>query len=570
MKNSTLSALLWLSLFSTSLVYAEDKRPNIIVIMSDDAGYTDLGSFGGEIDTPNLDELANSGLRLGSFYSNARCSPTRASLLTGVDAAHVGFGGGVVGDWVRELPFPAHRARLTYTQPLVSELLSNNGYQTMMVGKWHLGGSYIKDGSKAMRDQWRAVHPESMKLTKEEMELEYLALPPQRGFQQSFVFHSAQGNLFFRPDQAHPYYEGNSKADLDYDYSYNMHCFTDNDFSRKNYSGCHEKSGKAFYATDGITDRAVEMIDTATKNEAPFFMYVAYRAPHLPLQAPEELVQKYLNKYQNLQSVMENRHKNLVKLGLFPEDAEIRGSNYLWTNKDKTKVEQVRLKAAVHAAMMEKIDENVGKLVSSLKANNEYDNTIIVYISDNGAAAHIGDLMNAPYAGVKALIWEGGARTHGIVNWPGVIKPNTISKDVVWVGDLLPTFLEITNTDFPKTFRGEHVRQPDGRSILPVLKGQKLAPPEALFINDKGQQSIIYQGKWKLLIEPGWYLQTAAAPGIVYELYDLDKDPGEVKNIVDEHPKLVAKLLGMVEKWKRENKIVEYSEIIKLKPKDPY
>lgn len=558
--------LLYVASFSLN---AKDNRPNIVVIMSDDAGYTDLGSFGGEIDTPSLDELATNGLKFTNLYSNARCSPTRATLLTGVDAAHVGFGGGVVGDWVRELPFPAHRARLKYEQPLISELLKDNGYQTMMVGKWHLGGSYMKDNPD-MQTQWKKVHPTQMRLTQEELEMDYLALPPQRGFQQSFVFHSAQGNLFFRPNDAQPYYENNKKAQLDFSKRYNMHCYYDNAYSKQHYSGCHGKSGSAFYATDGITDRAIDMVKRASKQDAPFFMYVAYRAPHKPLQAPEELVQKYLKRYKDLQAVAHYRHKNLVDLGMFSASAPTRKANNMWVKQAPEKIEQYRLKAALHGAMMEKIDDNVGRLVKSLKDNGELNNTLLIYLSDNGAASHIGDLMNKPYAGVKALLWEGGARVHGIVHWPDSVKPNSIANDTVWVGDFTPTFLELSNTEFPKAYRGKPARKPDGRSIVPLLKGESMAPPGAIFFNDKGQQSVIYKGKWKLLIEPGWYLQTRAEPGIAIELYDIKNDPGEVNNLADKKPNLVAKLIAMCEQWKTENGIVDYAEIIKMKPKDPF
>ncbi|MGJ8679550.1 sulfatase-like hydrolase/transferase [Paraglaciecola sp.] len=545
-------------------------RPNIVVILSDDAGFTDLGSFGGEIDTPNLDAMAKEGMRFSSFYSNARCSPTRASLLTGVDAAHVGFGGGVVGDWVRELPFKAHRARLSYEQPLISELLGNNGYQTLMVGKWHLGGSYIKNHPEKMAAGWRKTHPASMKLTPQEMEADYLALPPQRGFQQSFVFHGAQGNLFYTPADKHEYYEGNSPAKLKYDYQYQMNCYNKTAFEKKYYSACHGKSGQAFYATDGMTDRAVEMISDAAKKPEPFFMYVAFRAPHKPLQAPEPLVQKYLKRYQDLQNIADTRHTNLVKEGMYPKDAKANSNNHKWTKQPEDKIEDFRLMSAVHGAMMEKLDENVGKLIQGLKQSGEYENTLIVYMSDNGAASHIGDLMNKPFRGVKALLWEGGARAHAIATWPGVIKPDSMNHDLIWVGDWLPTFLNITNTSFPKTFRGSVPRQPDGRDVLESLKGQQQAPPEALFFNDKGQQSVIYQGRWKLLMEAGWYLQASAVPGVQYELYDLQNDPGESNNLATDKPELVKKLEKLSQAWKAENQIVDYAEIIKIKPQDPF
>lgn len=548
---------------------AKDTRPNIVVILSDDAGYTDLGSFGGEIDTPNLDALAKDGMKFSAFYSNARCSPTRATLLTGVDAAHVGFGGGVVGDWVRELPFEAHRARLPYEQPLISELLADNGYQTMMAGKWHLGGSYIKN-NPALENAWKKTHPPQMKLTQAEKEADYLALPPQRGFQKTFVFHGAQGNLFYRPEDNHEYWVGNKKAKLEYKTTYQMNCYAGTPYAKKHYSACDGKQGKAFYATDGMTDRAMQMVEEASQKDSPFFLYVAHRAPHKPLQAPQPLVDKYLKRYKNLQKVADNRHQGLVNQDLFPADAKYRNNNYKWNQSDQKKVDDYRLKAALHGAMMEKLDENVGKLVKKLKDTGEYENTLIVYMSDNGAAAHIGDLMNTPYNGVKALLWEGGARAHAIATWPGVIKPGTINRDIVWVGDMVPTFLEISGTKFPETFRGKTPRKPDGRSVLASLKGENMTPPKAIYFNDKGQQSVIYQGRWKLLIEPGWYLQTLAKPGIAIELYDLQKDPGETNNLADKKPELVKKLTKMIDQWRVENKIVDYAEIIKLKPQDPY
>lgn len=557
-----------LLVLSTS-VLAKDSRPNIVVILSDDAGYSDLGAFGGEIDTPNLDELAQSGMRFSQFYSNARCSPTRASLLTGVDAAHVGFGGGVVGDWVRELPFSAHRGRISYEQPLISELLASNGYETMMAGKWHLGGSYIKRNPEKLAPLWEKTHT-AMKLTPEEMELDYLALPPQRGFQKSFVFAGAQGNLFYTPEDDHPYYEGNDRATLEYSQDYDMYCYAKSPAEKSRYGACHGKSQKAFYATDGMTDRAVEMIKDAAKTPSPFFLYAAFRAPHKPLQAPTELVEKYLARYQDLQKMVDERYEGLVKSGLFPKGAESKSAKHVLKGLSDKKVDELRLIAAVHAAMMEKIDENVGKIVRQLKASGEYDNTLILYFSDNGSAAHTDGLMNVPYRGVKALLWEGGARTHAIASWPGVIPQNTVSDNLVWVGDIAPTLLDITQTPFPKTFHGKTPRKPDGRSVFTTLKGEDQSPPEAIFFNDKGQQSIVYQGRWKLLIEPGWYLQTLEAPGTAYELYDLHTDPAETNNIAKLHPKLVKRLTAMSERWKSENSIVDYSKIIQLKPRDPY
>ncbi|VGO12775.1 Arylsulfatase [Pontiella desulfatans] len=535
-------------------------RPNIVIIMSDDSGYTDLGCYGSEIDTPNLDQLAAKGLRLGNFYTNGRCSPTRASLLSGLDCAKVGFGGGVVGDWVREMPYPAHRARMPYDIPLLPELMKAAGYRTLMSGKWHMGGSTMKF-HKSQQKQWKHYH-QGWELTEEEMEQDFLGLPLQRGFDEYFGLYGAQDSLFFVPGQYHPMMEGNEPAKLKYDREYTMHCFS----KRKdlNYNVNHGKTGKAFYATDGVTDRAIEMIRDAAGQEQPFMLYVAYRAPHKPLQAPDGLVRKYLEKYEDLDAIGTDRVAGLKKEKLYPEAAEYRKA---WIPPAR---EEMRLQLAIHSAMIEKIDENVGRLVDTLDASGELDNTLVLYFSDNGAAAHLQGIMNAPYHGVKALMWEGGTKTHFIASWPGKIKPGTISHEQAWVGDILPTCLELAGADYPDTFRGKKTEALAGRSMLPILQGTSRDPAEALFFNDKGQQAIIFQGRWKLLIEPGWYLQTRDKPGIAYELYDLETDPAETRNLANEKPEMVQNLSKKCEAWIKECGIVDYAKLIELRPNDPY
>lgn len=537
-----------------------DDRPNIVVIMTDDSGYTDLGCFGGEIDTPNLDKLAASGIRLSNFYSNGRCSPTRASLLSGLDCAKVGFGGGVVGDWVREMPYPAHRGRLPYDVPLLPELLKDAGYRTLMSGKWHMGGSLMKT-KPGRREVWKQYH-EGWELTDEEIELDYLALPLQRGFDEYFGLYGAQDSLFFVPGQYHAIMEGNDNAKLTYDREYNMHCYS----KRKDlpYTVNHGKSGKAWYATDGVTDRAIEMIsDASGKDKDPFFLYVAYRAPHKPLQAPEELVQKYYEKYEDIRAIESARAEGLKKQGLCDPDLDFKPA---WFDPNKEK--DFRIQMAVHSAMIEKVDENIGRIIQSLKEKGELDNTLILYFSDNGNAAHLDSIFNTPYKGVKALLWEGGCKTHFIASWPGRIKPGTITHEQVWVGDVLPTCLELAGAEYPKTFRGKETEELPSRDMMPVLEGKKREPMEYLFFNDKGQQSVIWQGKWKLLIEPGWFTMTQEVPGLQYELYDMENDPTEQKNLASAKPEIVKMLEGKCNAWIKEQGIVEYGKLLELRPGD--
>jgi arylsulfatase A-like enzyme len=546
---------------ATSCIAAD--RPNIIIMMTDDSGYSDLGCYGGEIDTPNLDQMADGGLRFRNFYNNGRCSPTRASLMTGRDSAHAGFGAGTLGGWNREMKLPAYRARMPYDLPTIAELMKDAGYQTMMTGKWHLGGSQMK-GSKGWQDWWKKQHP-GWELTDAEIEADFNALPPQRGFDQFFGLIEGETHLFFTDKDKHEYFEGNEHAQLKIDREYNMHCYYESE-DRYPYTPNHGITAKAFYGTDGMTDRSIEMIEAALEKPEPFFLYMAYRAPHLPIQAPQELVDKYLARYDDLAKVQADRVDGLVREGLWEKGTPY--FKYFGPHRKmpEAKEQDYKLRAAIHAAMMEKVDENVGKVLQSLEKSGELDNTLILYLSDNGAASHLGDLMNVPYRGSKAQLWEGGTKTHMIAHWPKVIQAGTMTDSIGWVGDFLPTCLEIAGGNYPTEFRGSQTAPLDGRSLLPVLEGQKMAAPEYIFSNDKGQQAVIFNGRWKLLIEPGWYVQTLKQPGLAYELYDLQNDPAEKTDISQQNPEMVEQLEKACADWQERNGIVDYADILKIRP----
>lgn len=543
---------------------AEPVRPNILIVLTDDSGYSDLGCYGGEIDTPNLDKLARNGLRFRDFYTNARCSPTRASIMTGRDSAYAGFGAGTLGGWKREMQQPAYRARLPQDLPTIAETMKASGYRTMMTGKWHLGGSLMKTEPNSQAN-WKRTHP-GWELTQEEIDADFNALPAQRGFDEFFGLIEGETHHFFTPTDEHEYLDGNNRATLTYDRSYTMHCYYEQEGSYP-YTPNHGKTGPAFYATDGMTDRAIQMIEKASRpGQPPFFMYMAYRAPHIPLQAPQELVDKYLSRYADLGKVQNARVDGLVREGLWEKEVPFRMHFGPWRKIPEDKAADFQRRAAIHAAMMEKIDENIGRVLQSLEKLGEFDNTLIFYLSDNGAASHLGDLMNVPYYGCKALLWEGGSKTHCIAHWPDVIKPGTITGSIGWVGDLLPTCLAVAGGTYPAEFRGTKTAPPDGRNILPVLKGEEMPPPEYLFFNDKGQQAVLHQGRWKLLIEPGWYVQTSKKPGIEYELYDLENDPAEKNNIAPQNPERVKQLAEACDSWQKRCGIVDYAEILKIRP----
>jgi arylsulfatase A-like enzyme len=545
---------------SASAVYAAE-RPNIMVILTDDSGYTDLGCYGGEIDTPNLDRLARNGLRFSNFYTNGRCSPTRASLLTGRDSAHAGFAAGTLGGWRRESPLPSYRARLSAEIPTLAELLKGCGYQTMMAGKWHLGGSTMRE-NPAEQAIWKRLHP-GWELTQEEIDADWNAMPSQRGFDRFFGMIEGETDFFFLPEDRHDYLEGNDPAELWFDQTYTIETSEPRKFAKPfKHQG---KTAQAFYDTDGLTDRVVEMLREADANR-PFFMYVAYRAPHLPLHAPKELVDKYLPRYADAGQVEKNRIEGLIRQGLFPDGApySMRFQNEPPGSGERHSFQH---QLAVHAAMMEDVDRNVGRLMRSLEESGQLDNTLILYLSDNGAAHHVGHLLNKPYNGVKALMWEGGTKTHCIAHWPAKIKPGSITHTTGWVGDFLPTALELAGAEYPPEWNGKPTAAPlDGRSIVPALLGKEMPPPEALFFNDRGQQSVIYQGRWKLLIEPGWYPQTSKVSGVAYELYDLQNDPAETKNLASQFPEMVQKLAAECEAWQKRCGMVDYGEILEANP----
>ena len=563
-KNCLLSAGV-LSFTAHSICSAADTRPNILIILTDDSGYSDPGCYGGEIDTPNIDKLAYDGLRFKTFYTNARCSPSRASIMTGRDSAYAGFGAGTLGGFKREMKQPAYRARLPYDLPTIAEVMKASGYHTMMTGKWHLGGSLMKT-MPTYQGLWKRQHP-GWDLTQEEIDADFNALPAQRGFDEFFGLIEGETHHFFTANDENEYLDGNTPAKLTYDRTYTMCCYYENE-DRYPYTPNNGQTGPAFYDADGMTDRAIGMIkDASRKGQPPFFMYIAYREPHMPLQAPQELVDKYLPRYADLGKVEKDRVNRLIREKILPAgtDYRIRFANGRTFSTEK-QTSDFKLQLAIHAAMVEKVDENVGRVVQTLKESGQLDNTLIIYLSDNGAAAGVGDMMNKPYYGCKALLWEGGSKTHCIAHWPGVIKPGILTDSIGWVGDFLPTCLAVAGGTYPAEFRGTKTAPPDGRNILPVLKGEDLPPPEDLFFNDKGQQSVVYQGRWKLLINPGWYVQTSKKPGTAYELYDLQNDPAETKDLSAQNPERVKQLTEACDAWQKRCGIVDYGEILKIRP----
>ena len=323
----------------------ESDRPNIIIILADDMGYSDLAPYGGEINTPNLTSLAKNGMKFTQFYNAARCCPTRASLLTGNYPHETGIGhmtnppSDVNG---HNYGVPEYQGKLNSNVVTISEVLRQAGYATLMSGKWHL--SFFD------KNQW----------------------PLQRGFDKFYGFISGAGN-YFKPEAPRFIFEGNEKIDI---------------------------KDENFYTTDVFTDKAIEFIaETKKENtEKPFFLYLSYNAPHWPLQAPKSDIDKYRGNYINgWERLREERYSRMKEMELIDSLWELSYDNiFSWDSLTEEKREEMDLRMAIYAAMIDRMDQNIGRLVDDLKKKNIFENTIIMFLNDNGACAEFDMLGTGP------------------------------------------------------------------------------------------------------------------------------------------------------------------------------
>lgn len=492
-------------------------RPNIIVIMADDLGYSDIGCYGSEIRTPNLDKLAAGGVKFTQFYNAARCCPSRASLLTGVYPHQAGMGGMVTKDvdHSSERPYQGWLSRETVT---VAEVLRTAGYRTYMSGKWHVGEE---------RPDW----------------------PLQRGFDQYFGLISG-ANSYYRLLPGRLILENNEPYDLP----------------------------EGFYMTDAISDKAVGYLEAATQatEKAPFFMYVAYTAPHWPIHAPNADIAKYRGQYlKGWDALRRERYAKQQSMGLLPKTVALtdRDATILPWEKAPDK-DDWDLKMAAYAAMVTRMDAGIGRIVAKLQATGQLDNTVIMFLSDNGACAEelggrakrdLGaeayerslvtptgqegsydaygkewaNLGNTPFRLYKQYTHEGGISTPFIVHYPGLIKKNFQTDQVGHIMDLMPTCLDLAGVKAPATFEGRRVKPVEGKSLVPILTGKARTPHDFLAWEHFGCRAL-RQGNWKLV----W--STAAKK---WELYDMSKDRAETHDLAANLPDKTRELLGLYETW---------------------
>ena len=499
-----------------------DTRPNIIVILVDDMGWSDIGSYGGEIPTPNLDALAARGVRFTQFYSTPRCSPTRASLLTGLYPHQAGMGH--LDNIVRE-GSSGTTGRLNDRSVTIAEVLRDAGYLTAMSGKWHLG---LQNGSP----------------------------PWQRGFDR--VLSLRAGGMFF-PNQK---FEGGDDA-----------------LTRRAQEPLYLDGtptprdspvfGQNWYATSLWTDFGLKFIDEARKANRPFFLYLPHNAPHFPLMAPPELIAKHRGKYRaGWDRLRDARYRRQISMGLVdvrwplsPREAD----SPAWESLSDEAKDRFDHLMSVYAAMIEAIDISVGVLVKGLEARGALDNTLILFLSDNGANAESGPdgryngnppggpnsnlylgmnwaaLSSTPFRRFKHFTHEGGIAVPLIAHWPRGIpanRRNALERQPAHLIDVMPTVIEITGATYPREFKGQTIQPVEGVSLLPAFAGRPLRRTRPFFWEHEGNRAV-RSGNWKLV---------STYPDD-WELYDMAADRVERNNLASRHPDTVRELAAEWNAW---------------------
>lgn len=523
---------LWLLTGALSLAVASD-RPNIIVILLDDLGYSDLGCYGGEIDTPNIDALAEGGVRFESFYNSARCCPSRASLMTGLYPPQTG-----VASFTTREPHPtrgsAYLGRLNDRCVTLGEVLGKAGYSCYYVGKWHL---HDKTG------------------------------PTSRGFEEFYGY--ALDHSHDQWDAA--YYKrmpASRKKEID------------------------PPQGE-FYATDVFSQYALEFIKQGQERNKPWFVFLGHSSPHFPVQAPAESADKYFDRYMRGWDLLrEERYARMKRIGLIegnrwtftrrslvPVDRDDIANGFsgkpnpAWDSIGQSRQTDLARRMALFAAMVEHVDRGVGMIVEHLKATEQFDDTLIMLLSDNGACyewgpygfdersrqgvtiLHTGEnlrkmggpgtyhsygsgwanLGNTPFRLYKHFTHEGGSATPFIAHWP-----NGISNDGQWVRerghiiDVMPTLRAAAGADYPTGFAGRSVQPEEGLNLLPVINGESL-PGRTLYFEHQAARAII-QGDWKAV----WGKRMPHP--INWELYNLRNDRSETTDLASDNPEIVHRL----------------------------
>jgi arylsulfatase len=501
-------------------------RPNILIILADDMGFSDIGCFGSEINTPNIDQLAKNGVRFTQFYNAARCCPTRASLLTGLYPHQAGMG------YMSESNLPDnYQGYLNKNCVTIAQVLKSSGYFTAATGKWHVGD----------RDS--------------------TVWPLQRGFDRFYGIPSGGG--FYGGKATKAIFEGNNEVIP---------------------SG--SQLPKNYYTTTVWADHTIQYISEATDQNKPFFMYLAFNAPHWPLQAPQAIIQKYLGMYKNgVEDSRKKRYQRMLESGIIDK-------RYALTPLDTTVKSWESLSAnqrlfqdsimATYAACVELMDLNIGRVVDCLKQKGVINNTLIFFLSDNGGCAEginnglgnnsgsgaVGNpmsfvqcgrgwanLQNTPFYLYKHYAHEGGIHTPLVVHWPDGIKgKNQIRKQAGHIIDLMATCVDVSGADYPKMLNGNAIIPFEGISMIPAFRNQ-LLHRDTLAWEHEGNRAIRIND-WKLVSKVKSLSRLTPKDVKNWELYNLNKDPSEMVNLAASNPEKVMKLSEAWVKWALSKKVL--------------
>ncbi|MBT3272034.1 MAG: arylsulfatase [Spirochaetales bacterium] len=521
------------------------KIPNIILILNDDMGYSDIGCYGGEVQTPNLDSLSKNGLRYTQFYNTARCCPSRASLLTGLYPPQAD-----VGDMMRDDGIDGYLGDLNPNTVTIAEALKQGGYSTYMSGKWHVT---------------RHVDPESPKHN----------WPNQRGFDDFYGIITGAAS----------YYQPRT-------------------LTRNNTS--IEPEGNNYFITDAISDEAVRQIreHRSGSKDTPFFQYVAYTAPHWPLHAHEEDIAKYKGRFDaGWDKLREKRIERMTNMGIIHPDWNLsdRDPDVGPWEKVENKDWQAR-RMEVYAAQIDRMDQGIGRIIDTLKETGEFENTVIVFLADNGGCAeelsngdswimnllnkppYVGTLetrdgrkvrfgnspeivpggedtyssyglpwanvSNTPFRLYKHWVHEGGIATPFIVHWPnGIAAHGELRHQPAQLPDVMSTFLDIAGIDYPETLEGKSIKPVEGFSMTPTFIDQP-HQREVLYWEHEGNRAV-RRGKWKLVRknDTDW------------ELHNMEEGRTEVNNVAADHPEIVKELTSLYNSWAKRCNVMEFDDL---------
>ncbi len=525
---------------STDTTVSNSGKPNIILMMVDDMGFSDPGCYGGEVKTPNIDRLAQRGVRFTQFHNCARCCPTRASLLTGLYPHQVGL--------------TRNGNNLTHAGATIAELLREQGYYTAMAGKWHLS--------------------ESKEL-------------PDRADHQKWLDHQLEGSRPFAPLDSYPAARG---FDKHYGVIWGVIDHFDPYSLVEGFEPVKEVPDDYYFA-DAITDKAISYIQESHQQDKPFFLYYAHCAPHWPIMAKPEDIAKYKDTYkEGWEKLRNDRYARQQQMGLFGdkkvENLPVMDQGRKWDSLTEQEKEYEARKMAVHAAMVDRIDQNLGRLLKTLEETGEYDNTIIMFMSDNGASpeniewgpgydrssqtrdgrkqiyghdnppldtigsetAYVGigapwaNAANTPFRFWKKESYEGGSNTPCIIHWPKGLKAKagSITTNFAHVMDVMPTCLELAGVNYPDQFNGHKLAALGGKSLMPIINGENRTEiPEYFFEHEMGRA--VYKDGWKLVAHSGRPRQ--------WELYNMENDIIENNNLAGQMPDKVADLAQDWNKW---------------------